>query len=334
MDRASEGRKALLEMLGEIGARPVDDVVRALTYREIGVSPSFDLATVAARPEEFKAPLLAELALTPAEVGQRVEASPGDRYEYWLHTFALYLMALWNEPRAYQAIVAYLAADPDLADMQLGDILTEDMPAILARTYDGSDLAPIKALIEDPSAPPFLRDAAMRGLHAMARMNKLRLSEVVDYFEALSTSMAGAANETFIDVFAMSMCQMREPRLRPQLERWIDAGLIDKRVLRRDDIDHIYAKPYDELNEELTRSERFDAVLDYLSEWPWFLASDPSEFERGPGTDDGAGSHGDPLAAMPMMPFIRDGRKIGRNEPCPCGSGKKYKKCCLVAEDR
>ena len=24
----------------------------------------------------------------------------------------------------------------------------------------------------------------------------------------------------------------------------------------------------------------------------------------------------------------RDGRKIGRNEPCPCGSGKKYKQCC------
>lgn len=25
---------------------------------------------------------------------------------------------------------------------------------------------------------------------------------------------------------------------------------------------------------------------------------------------------------------IRKGRKIGRNEPCPCGSGKKYKQCC------
>ena len=22
------------------------------------------------------------------------------------------------------------------------------------------------------------------------------------------------------------------------------------------------------------------------------------------------------------------GKKIGRNDPCPCGSGKKYKKCC------
>jgi preprotein translocase subunit SecA len=27
------------------------------------------------------------------------------------------------------------------------------------------------------------------------------------------------------------------------------------------------------------------------------------------------------------QPFVRDGKKVGRNEPCPCGSGKKYKQC-------
>lgn len=27
-------------------------------------------------------------------------------------------------------------------------------------------------------------------------------------------------------------------------------------------------------------------------------------------------------------PFLRNGTKIGRNDPCSCGSGKKYKKCC------
>ncbi len=26
-------------------------------------------------------------------------------------------------------------------------------------------------------------------------------------------------------------------------------------------------------------------------------------------------------------PFVRDSAKIGRNDPCPCGSGKKYKQC-------
>ncbi len=32
-------------------------------------------------------------------------------------------------------------------------------------------------------------------------------------------------------------------------------------------------------------------------------------------------------AATEHQPFVREGRKIGRNEPCPCGSGKKYKQC-------
>ncbi|MEQ1674882.1 MAG: SEC-C metal-binding domain-containing protein [Candidatus Nitrotoga sp.] len=31
-------------------------------------------------------------------------------------------------------------------------------------------------------------------------------------------------------------------------------------------------------------------------------------------------------------PYIRPEPKIGRNDPCPCGSGKKYKKCCLAKE--
>lgn len=30
-----------------------------------------------------------------------------------------------------------------------------------------------------------------------------------------------------------------------------------------------------------------------------------------------------------ISPIVNDGPKIGRNDPCPCGSGKKYKKCCL-----
>jgi hypothetical protein len=28
------------------------------------------------------------------------------------------------------------------------------------------------------------------------------------------------------------------------------------------------------------------------------------------------------------LPFVIGSKKIGRNDPCPCGSGKKYKKCC------
>ncbi|MDH3428767.1 MAG: preprotein translocase subunit SecA [Gammaproteobacteria bacterium] len=38
-------------------------------------------------------------------------------------------------------------------------------------------------------------------------------------------------------------------------------------------------------------------------------------------------AQGPQAAAPPPEPFKRDGRKVGRNEPCPCGSGKKFKQC-------
>jgi preprotein translocase subunit SecA len=34
-----------------------------------------------------------------------------------------------------------------------------------------------------------------------------------------------------------------------------------------------------------------------------------------------------PAGASSDAPVVRGERKVGRNEPCPCGSGKKYKQC-------
>ncbi len=47
-----------------------------------------------------------------------------------------------------------------------------------------------------------------------------------------------------------------------------------------------------------------------------------AEFEGGVSTE-----HPGADALIPSIPFVRSGRKIGRNEPCPCGSGLKYKNC-------
>ncbi|MEM6576480.1 MAG: SEC-C metal-binding domain-containing protein, partial [Pseudomonadota bacterium] len=32
-------------------------------------------------------------------------------------------------------------------------------------------------------------------------------------------------------------------------------------------------------------------------------------------------------APAPVQQVVREGQKVGRNDPCPCGSGKKYKQC-------
>ncbi|MDP1717257.1 MAG: SEC-C metal-binding domain-containing protein, partial [Burkholderiales bacterium] len=45
--------------------------------------------------------------------------------------------------------------------------------------------------------------------------------------------------------------------------------------------------------------------------------------------DEGAeaGAEDEMPDAEKLQPFVREGQKIGRNDPCPCGSGKKYKQC-------
>jgi preprotein translocase subunit SecA len=45
--------------------------------------------------------------------------------------------------------------------------------------------------------------------------------------------------------------------------------------------------------------------------------------------DEAGAAAGPPPDAQSPTPetYVREGRKVGRNEPCPCGSGQKYKHC-------
>jgi preprotein translocase subunit SecA len=74
--------------------------------------------------------------------------------------------------------------------------------------------------------------------------------------------------------------------------------------------------------EELERQRRLQRQMQLLHAAPPPL--DASAAEPAP-----AGVAGEvaPPPPAPVAPFIRGDRKVGRNEPCPCGSGKKYKHC-------
>ena len=55
---------------------------------------------------------------------------------------------------------------------------------------------------------------------------------------------------------------------------------------------------------------------------------DPEKLKALMGWDEGRA--GRPEWGAPAVEAVRQGRApVGRNAPCPCGSGKKYKKCCL-----
>ncbi len=75
--------------------------------------------------------------------------------------------------------------------------------------------------------------------------------------------------------------------------------------------------------EALERQRRAAAKMKFQhAEAP---AATASSAPAGPG--QAAAAQGGDAAAPPHEPFVRDHPKVGRNEACPCGSGKKYKHC-------
>jgi preprotein translocase subunit SecA len=80
------------------------------------------------------------------------------------------------------------------------------------------------------------------------------------------------------------------------------------------------------------------AFEDFLGSLPQFLLREDAPSSPTAGSDipptrarqpTSLGGNGDGDGGVPLdLPVRRNVPKVGRNEPCPCGSGKKYKNCC------
>jgi len=88
------------------------------------------------------------------------------------------------------------------------------------------------------------------------------------------------------------------------------------RVQTREEMEEVERQRREALEKELARARlRHDQTSATAAQAPQ------------PQAAPAAGTGGNQTAAVPET-FVRQERKIGRNEPCPCGSGKKYKQCC------
>ena len=74
----------------------------------------------------------------------------------------------------------------------------------------------------------------------------------------------------------------------------------------------------------------FDDTIGELSRWYGFseqYLADRRRFDRYAARQEQPAR----LVASRKSPMVNPARSVGRNDPCPCGSGLKYKRCCLRA---
>ena len=79
---------------------------------------------------------------------------------------------------------------------------------------------------------------------------------------------------------------------------------------------------------EYDRIGPLEDAIGELSGWYAFSDAAKRDQDRWATSPEDAGLA---LADTPL-PFVDPFKDVGRNDPCPCGSGKKYKKCCLGRE--
>jgi hypothetical protein len=235
-----------------------------------------------------------------------------------LFCYALYLLAKWREPRAYPLVIRWLSLSDAASTRLSGDVLTQDGARILAAVCDG-DLEPIKRLVLNRDADEFSRGVAVAALALLAVWAEVPRDIILDYFGWLAREGLEREPSYVWSALATESADIEALIVFPELRRAYDEELIDPQTIGRSELDEVEASPRGDL---LVRMQaKYPPIDDIARATSWW-----ARFGRYASTRRAEGLAGEFEDGL-MEPY-RAPQKVGRNEPCPCGSGKKYKKCC------
>ncbi|HEX5391670.1 MAG TPA: DUF1186 domain-containing protein [Rhodocyclaceae bacterium] len=283
-------------------------------------------ADAIALAHEHREELAPYLVAAIEQVAQRPEIATDDR-GYMLHIFAMHLLACWRHTDAYRPLAQWANLPADVLDNMLGDVLHQSYGRCLASVCDG-DLAPIRSIVENPSNGDYVRASAMTALTVRVLEEDVERSEMLSYLQKLAAKeivraqTQGLATEMdMLDIITTSACDLGMQELWPMIKDWFDLGLLDTRLHDRAWVRRTILTDFETLRAEQER-RRLLYVTDVAREMSWIAG-----YQRPKGNTD----YGTDSVPYPMEfpdTYVREAPKVGRNDPCPCGSGKKFKKCC------
>ena len=235
---------------------------------------------------------------------------------------AMFLLAQFREPRASPLLVRIFSSLGESDFDLIGDLVTEKLGSVLASVSNG-DLSGMKALIESEQADEFVRSAAMRGLLTVVANDPSMRGQVMAYFASLFDMLERVPSYTW-SALACACTDLGPEEVRESIRQAYEDGLVDPRVIRWKEIEEALQDGTKTARARLQR-DRLPLVTDAAAEIEWWTC-----FEEELEPDDYLGSALAPSSDWSawQQPIRRAGPKVGRNAPCPCGSGKKYKKCC------
>jgi SEC-C motif/Protein of unknown function (DUF1186) len=239
-----------------------------------------------------------------------------------LPMFAGQLLAEHRDPECFVIAQKLMALSIDEMEALLGYEWSETLEPWLAafchQKRDGVEW--LAACAKDTSFFAGKRHAAIGALAyccGAGTYTEREFSELcLDVMQDVANHGCVEEPQDFIDASALMglvLCSLMDVNLSaaavPQIKQWYEDKRIDDSIVPYSDVLELIKTP-------IARVPKLPGcTVAEISKWAWFNEeADESSFNE----DFNA----------PGLSYLRPEPKVGRNDPCPCGSGKKFKKCC------
>jgi len=247
----------------------------------------------------------------------------GDRRARGAVFFIFHLFGEWRETSAYRPLAELLRRPRDDGDAFLGGAITETTHRVMAAVFDG-DPKPLYDVILEPEADEFIRSRMCEAIAMVALRGQLPRDEAARFLRTCYSELK-PQEECFVwDGWQTAIAMLGLAELRPLVKEAFARGLISLDWLElkdfEEDLQRAIADP-DAFNHcPPDEFSLFGDTVEELSTWYCFRP-------KGPETEERRVTCPYSFQSSPVFNQYKD---VGRNDPCPCGSGIKFKKCCLT----
>jgi hypothetical protein len=238
-----------------------------------------------------------------------------------LPAIAIYLLAEWQVAESFETVLDCFALDEKYGGYELGDLLTENGPVILAALCQ-ADLDALERFAERKDVSGWARGAALKAMVTLVLWDKVPREDVVTRFAWIFRRKPFRREDhvTWTQL-ADAAFELNPAELMEEIRPLFGQGIIDPFMTTLAEFEREAKR--DKAISLRQHAAGFQPITDTAQSISyWGRWKDSSSLY------DSSTAHTPPKlgpASVQARPTVS---KTGRNEPCPCGSGKKYKKCC------
>jgi hypothetical protein len=238
--------------------------------------------------------------------------------------FIFHLLGEWREKAAYRPLASLLRCREHELNAILGDGITTTTHRVMAAVFDG-DPQPLYEIILDPHAEQFIRSRMCETLAMLVLQGELDRTLVARFLRDAFMELQPQARNFVWQGWQSAIAILGLSELKILVKRAFDRGFIDRHSLGfqdfERDIEWAVKRPGEPRHPQDNEFTLFGDTVEELSRWYAFSDDYRAARERHLQEAEAELAEREPY----RNPF----RGVGRNDACACGSGKKFKKCCL-----